>query len=950
MDNKERNEFYNAEQDIFEAHDVLYQPHEEIGLEEDIVTEESLQYSPEISEYTESDYMPVEAEYLDCGCHNETAESCEAEVHSEIEQYHVQPEEYPYEEADSSGQEFMVFAADGTLLSHNLENNISFDEDTTYTEEYVNEEEPQLIVSDETNLDIPMPVYSTDELGIVEIADDASNEIEVANPHMSLQRNVVLNVSAAGWNGIPGTGWTSGTINVTSNTTWTLSRSGTWLTPSLGLGNWSGNRSFTVNIARNTGTTTRSGMITLRAGNITRNISFQQLGVAPTANLTVSAGGWTGISAGGWTSGNINITSNIAWNINRNFTWLTPSIWNGSGSRSFTVHVAQNTTTTVRNGIISVVGGGITRNISFQQLAAVVVNPPTITSPAANATVPLQNLIVRWNNVASASFQIALRNLNTNVQSINTSLGAGSTQFTIPASSLTAGHRFRVAVATVAGGQVRWSERYFNVQVANLTVSAGGWTGISAGGWTSGNINITSNTAWNINRNFTWLTPSIWNGSGNRSFTVHVAQNTTTTVRNGIISVVGGGITRNITFQQLAAAATRTVTFNANGGSPNSTRTVQNGNSIGNLPNVTRTNHSFLGWFTAQNGGTQVNASTIINNNITFWARWQVTNATISNPTEGQMVPHQDLVVRWTARSGVTYNISMHDVTGDGLDPGGPVINRGMGSVVGTQGTFIIGRNTLSAGRRYQLTLFAQSANSQPNHSFRSFTVQRGGNFNHIASAPSSLTRTPITQNFNTRTQEVISFNDARARNNANYQHDLRQAGSSLTQLHQALFTGAYVLPFDSQAGQNYRPSNFSQGFWGSHSHAGVTRPNHNTWGAIDIGTLGYSRELYAMLDGTVRAIEERTNGGSIIDIESNINGVNYILRYLHVEHRNGFVTPQTLGIRVGHTVQRGARIGTVGGPPSWSIHLHLEVIRNGVRVDPLRFFDLEKQYRFGAY
>ena len=333
------------------------------------------------------------------------------------------------------------------------------------------------------------------------------------------------------------------------------------------------------------------------------------MGAAPVANLTVSATGWNGIPAGGWTSGNINITSNIAWNITRSVTWLTPSISNGSGSRGFTVHVAQNTSTAVRNGNISVFGGGITRNISFQQLGAIVVNPPTITNPTANATVPLQNLVVRWNHVAGATFQISMRNLNTNILLVNTALGAGSTQFTIPATQLTAGHRFRVAVATVAGGQLRWTERYFNVQANNLSVSVSGWNNISAGGWTSGNINITNNTAWNINQNVNWLTPSIFNGSGNRSFTVQVAQNTATIARNGNISVVGGGFTRNITFHQLGANLTSTVTFNANGGTPiPAVRTVQNGNIVGTLPTVTRANHLFLGWFTAQTSGTQIKA------------------------------------------------------------------------------------------------------------------------------------------------------------------------------------------------------------------------------------------------------------------------------------------------------------------------------------------------------
>ncbi|MCL2572900.1 MAG: InlB B-repeat-containing protein, partial [Defluviitaleaceae bacterium] len=66
-----------------------------------------------------------------------------------------------------------------------------------------------------------------------------------------------------------------------------------------------------------------------------------------------------------------------------------------------------------------------------------------------------------------------------------------------------------------------------------------------------------------------------------------------------------------------------TVTFNANGGIGGTTREVRVGNIVGALPpNPTRANHTFGGWFTAQIGGTQVNANTIVQGAVTYWARW----------------------------------------------------------------------------------------------------------------------------------------------------------------------------------------------------------------------------------------------------------------------------------------------------------------------------------------
>jgi hypothetical protein len=62
----------------------------------------------------------------------------------------------------------------------------------------------------------------------------------------------------------------------------------------------------------------------------------------------------------------------------------------------------------------------------------------------------------------------------------------------------------------------------------------------------------------------------------------------------------------NATFEPILATL-RTITFNGNGGTP-STQTMQTGadGRLINLPSVSRNNHNFAGWFTAQTGGTQI--------------------------------------------------------------------------------------------------------------------------------------------------------------------------------------------------------------------------------------------------------------------------------------------------------------------------------------------------------
>ena len=65
-----------------------------------------------------------------------------------------------------------------------------------------------------------------------------------------------------------------------------------------------------------------------------------------------------------------------------------------------------------------------------------------------------------------------------------------------------------------------------------------------------------------------------------------------------------------------------TVTFNANGGTGNMTRTVVSGTTIGTLPTPTRDGYAFAGWWTTKSGGTLVTGQTIIRGNVTFYAHW----------------------------------------------------------------------------------------------------------------------------------------------------------------------------------------------------------------------------------------------------------------------------------------------------------------------------------------
>ena len=85
-------------------------------------------------------------------------------------------------------------------------------------------------------------------------------------------------------------------------------------------------------------------------------------------------------------------------------------------------------------------------------------------------------------------------------------------------------------------------------------------------------------------------------------------------------------VTDNVTYYaqwtDIASLTQYTVTFNANGGIGSTSRTVEKGVEVGDLPAPIRDGYVFAGWFTTPDGGTQISASTIATADVTYYAHW----------------------------------------------------------------------------------------------------------------------------------------------------------------------------------------------------------------------------------------------------------------------------------------------------------------------------------------
>ena len=87
--------------------------------------------------------------------------------------------------------------------------------------------------------------------------------------------------------------------------------------------------------------------------------------------------------------------------------------------------------------------------------------------------------------------------------------------------------------------------------------------------------------------------------------------------------------------------------------------------------------------------------------------------------------------------------------------------------------------------------------------------------------------------------------------------------------------------------------------------------------------------EAYATGDGVVCDVERNEWGyGNMVTID---HGYGYKTRYAHL---------QKVAVRKGQKVKRGQKIGYIGDSgKTTGVHLHYEVLKNDVQVDPINFF-----------
>ena len=141
-------------------------------------------------------------------------------------------------------------------------------------------------------------------------------------------------------------------VQVSSNIDWGVSESCTWL--SCSPTNGSNNGTFTVTYEENTSQNSRTGIITVSGSSLTETVTLTQNGTIYLLSINPIS------KTVGPEEGNfqVEVTSNIIWEIEENCSWITCSPTNGINNGTFTVNYDANPMQEVRMDMVTVKGQG----------------------------------------------------------------------------------------------------------------------------------------------------------------------------------------------------------------------------------------------------------------------------------------------------------------------------------------------------------------------------------------------------------------------------------------------------------------------------------------------------------------------------------------------------------------------------------------------------------------
>lgn len=323
-----------------------------------------------------------------------------------------------------------------------------------------------------------------------------------------------------------------------TNMSWEASSDQSWCVLSSSSGN--GENTLSFNVSENTTGLERKAVVKVKSGSLTQEITIIQQ--SKSATLSVSTNIFS-VNADRNTY-NFSITSNLDWTITSDQSWCTPSIAAGSNNQTVSFVVSENTSAQERTAMISVKAGTLLQQI-------------TVTQTGTNQTLAVsRNSFLFGSEKGHGEFTIS-SNTNWNISSdkswcsVATTSGSNNKTVSFLITENTSTQR-RSAIITIntssSSIQIVVTQEGKTEVLPNLSVSPGSIS-VTASEQTS-SFDITSNSNWTIASNQTWCTSSVTSGSGDKTITCSIDENTLSQSRMATVTISAGNLSRTVTIEQ----------------------------------------------------------------------------------------------------------------------------------------------------------------------------------------------------------------------------------------------------------------------------------------------------------------------------------------------------------------------------------------------------------------
>jgi PKD repeat protein len=327
----------------------------------------------------------------------------------------------------------------------------------------------------------------------------------------------------------------SSTVALTSNRGWDSSEDCDWLSISPTSGFSGGN--ILIEYDENTGIQ-RECVITFFTENNTLDFIVTQTGVAEVLTLDPVSATVDYLS----TTFDVTVGSNTSWSVAESCEWLNVSPESGEGNATLTIGYDENVELESRECIIVVSSDNLSVDFTLTQTGY----PALITTDILTETVSSEASTVEVEVTSNVEWTASEQ---CDWYSVSPSSGNGVTMVTITYDENTSFEESRSCIVNFTGsGAGAGFELIQQSKIAILDLSKEN----EDVNWEAGNlqVDVTTNTDWEISNNCEWITVDPASGSLSGSFVLSYLENSETNERNCTVSVTGGGLVEQLTINQ----------------------------------------------------------------------------------------------------------------------------------------------------------------------------------------------------------------------------------------------------------------------------------------------------------------------------------------------------------------------------------------------------------------